>query len=344
MKRPTLLLLTVLFAPTGEEHDLVLEHRTRQVRLTAWKTQFSKELKAQTNRVGDKEVPGAWQGSIRFAVSGRGIFLEGTQKMEDAERQVFDRRYTALEFKAATWTLDGETVNREDCTGDSELNDLTVRFTRGEDGFVAGFPKEENADDELLDGLQTEFPWTAYLPDGPVEVGDEWDIDAQALEAALDLGLDLPVEFDSDDGDKVWLRSRQQGHADIQGEVKATLKKIEEVDGHSLAAIALEVELEILEDATDRHREQLVLPDTGSQRSELNSCESKRVMEGGGLLVWDLTDNCPGRLLLQLTATETETIQITEYDDGQEQELEVIRSYACKRRHDLLIEAKEPGD
>ena len=344
MKRPTLLLLTVLFAPTGEEHDLVLEHRTRQVRLTAWKTQFSKELKAQTNRVGDKEVPGAWQGSIRFAVSGRGIFLEGTQKMEDAERQVFDRRYTALEFKAATWTLDGETVNREDCTGDSELNDLTVRFTRGEDGFVAGFPKEENADDELLDGLQTEFPWTAYLPDGPVEVGDEWDIDAQALEAALDLGLDLPVEFDSDDGDKVWLRSRQQGHADIQGEVKATLKKVEEVDGHSLAVIALEVELEIQGDSTDLLRERLVVHGSESQGSELQSSETKRVMGGGGLLVWDLNDNCPGRLLLQLTATETETLHITERSNGQERELEVIRSYACQRRHDIWVEAKESGD
>ena len=57
-----------------------------------------------------------------------------------------------------------------------------------------------------------------------------------------------------------------------------------------------------------------------------------------------MTEKNSGRLLLQLTATETETIQITEYDDGQEQELEVIRSYACKRRHDLLIEAREPGD
>ncbi|MAG62712.1 hypothetical protein CMO84_04240, partial [Candidatus Woesearchaeota archaeon] len=120
--------------------------------------------------------------------------------------------------------------------------------------------------------------------------------------------------------------------------------KVEEVDGHSLAVIALEVELEIQGDSTDLLRERLVVHGSESQGSELQSSETKRVMGGGGLLVWDLNDNCPGRLLLQLTATETETLHITERSNGQERELEVIRSYACQRRHDIWVEAKESGD
>ncbi|MDP6384890.1 MAG: hypothetical protein QGI93_01725, partial [Planctomycetota bacterium] len=81
MSRPTLLLLTFLLAPVGEEHELVLEHRTGQVRLMAWNTMLSKDLKSQTNRVGDEEFSAASPGAIGFAVSGRGIFLDATRKM-----------------------------------------------------------------------------------------------------------------------------------------------------------------------------------------------------------------------------------------------------------------------
>ncbi|GEM_PF-6693208 len=344
MKTPLLLCLAIsLSAP----HDLTSKHEKGQVRRTSFSFEEERSMVEMSATVNGEEQP-AMEGMSHIQTSsGSGLFVDSTTRVEDSECMAFERVYEELEYNASLEVDNpfGEGMS-EVPSFESELEGMTVRFTRDDGDFVAEFPEEDAGDEELLEDLVGELPWDNFLPAGSVEDEAEWEIESETFFQTLDLGGDLSFEADEEGALSSAMASDNDGDADYSGEVTATLISVSEVDGRMMAKISLEVDASKLEDNTESARAQMEergQPDDapeGALMPELESMEVEIAYEGEGTLMWDVEGGYLVSLEMELELEASQTMEMFLEFGGQTMEIEQVMAFEGKHSIEVEVEVE----
>lgn len=128
----------------------------------------------------------------------------------------------------------------------SDLEGETVLFVWDEDEeeCVASFEDSE-ADEDLLEELEEDMDLRGFLPEGEVEEGDSWELEASEMERLLSLGGDLHFETgDEEEGEEADDLNRAWDDAleNLEGTITCTYSGDSEVDSRMVAAITIEAE------------------------------------------------------------------------------------------------------
>jgi hypothetical protein len=212
------------------------------------------------------------------------VVLDTTVAVEDGRVTKLQREFVTIGAESASeFTHEGGGDSHE-AEADSDLEGETVTF-EWDDDEQAYDVSSEDADDDLLEHLTYDLDLGLFLPDGTVEEEDEWEIDLDLFKTAVAPWKHLKLEWERD-GEIVHLEASEdeadtQNERSEEGELTATYKGTREVDGVTLAMIALEGELEILTSMHSTHD----LQHGGS--SELDM-ESTTIQTIEGEVLWNL--------------------------------------------------------
>ena len=145
-------------------------------------------------------------------------------------------------------TLSGETTESsggEDTTRERssplEGKKVTFSWDSDEEDYDVAFASGEG-DRALLDGLQEDMDWRAFLPSGDVTADESWDVDATALAAVLRPGGNVKLKVS--EGDDPASEMGAEFAENLSGDVTAAYRGTREVDGIELAVIAIESKVE----------------------------------------------------------------------------------------------------
>jgi len=158
----------------------------------------------------------------------------------------------------------------------SDLEGRSVSFELGldEQGEYAVDWERNPGEDELLDDLVEDMDLRAFLPAGEVEEGDAWDVPVSAWRLLSRPGGVEPV---ADDRSEIEERLARELRENLEGEIGARFLGRREVDGATVAVVALEVALA---------SEARVPVPTGDE-AEVHQA-LRRTEELEGELLWDL--------------------------------------------------------
>jgi hypothetical protein len=161
--------------------------------------------------------------------------------------------------------------------------------------------------EEVLLRLDEDLDLRALLPAAPVAPGGSWSVPAAQLVGVFAPAGRLDLRFDAKRTRMNLLRTLRCGLAgnygeffggESKGQCKLKLASVAEQQGHSLATIELEVEIENQVDQRDLQQAQL----TGPELVSGYKCTRAPVtwgFQGKGQLVWDLTAHRAASLALQ---------------------------------------------
>jgi len=210
-------------------------------------------------------------------------------------RRTFDAVSSTGSFAMEMEMMPGGGQTR-DITASSELEGKTVTFSWDEDdeGFGVEWYESEG-DDKLLEGLTEDMDLRILLPDSAVEEGDTWEIDVQQLASIVAPGgnLSLVPEMDEDMGGMPGMEGMGSGMADMVGEnlegtATAEYKGTQEVDGVTVAVIALTLDIESTNDMTEKVTEQMgQMPDEVGEVS-VEYMDVELDIEAEGTLFWNI--------------------------------------------------------
>lgn len=186
------------------------------------------------------------EGKARLVVVDRYVEVDGGRVLAlERTYEEFEREnHSEFEHEATSMDTDGVATN--------ELDGLTVRFTWNADdeAYVAAC---NEAEDEWLEQLEADRDYAALLPDGEVDAGDEWTIDAETFQTLTRPLEDLPLDWETEqDGDTVGETiedeevaepDETEEHEELTGEITARFDGMREIDGREFAVIALKGEL-----------------------------------------------------------------------------------------------------
>ena len=187
-----------------------------------------------------------------------------------------------------------------DLDGSSELADTTVVFTWNEDDgeFGLAFDEDEDADEELLEGLTEDMDLRCLLPEGEVDVDASWRVDVERLVDVLAPGGNLKILPDMDDVDAPMMGGPNPGMnnlSDLWGEVDgtamATYLGTREADGVTVAVISIKVEISGANDLTEQLQEDAdnaEAPEGMDMEMIYDSADAEFEIEGEGELLWNV--------------------------------------------------------
>jgi len=191
--------------------------------------------------------------------------------LEDSELIVFTDEYLAVDGGRGTRvartfdTLEDsstQTVSMPDgeggeevAEGESELTGTTIVFSWDEDeeAYTSAFGEDEEADEDLLEGLEGDADFLFMFPGEEVEIGDSWEVEAKVFtlisSPSGDLKIDSEDEADDDDD------FGEQFEDNLSGEFDVTLESIEDgvakVVFEGVVDTEIELERETPEDAPE---------------------------------------------------------------------------------------------
>jgi hypothetical protein len=190
----------------------------------------------------------------------------------------------------------------------NELTGSTVQFTwdaKAQD-YVAS-AKEGELESEWLEELQFELDFRALLPRGEVAVGDEWEVDAEALRAMLRIDRQLPLDwtrsFDGEEQEQSEEEEEPDEKESTDGELVARFEGLREVDGLELAVIRLAGEYE-----TTSSAERSVESEQGTQSTVSQTTIS---VEIEGECLWNLAGGHFHSCALEAQTSSTTEADIT---------------------------------
>ena len=184
-------------------------------------------------------------------------------------------------------------------TASSELEGTTVTFKwdADEEEYVIAFTDGEG-DKDLLEGLTADMDFRSLLPDGEVDVDDEWGVDISAFTAVMAPGGDLKLISEEVESGMMGMNSELGSTSDwfsedVEGEVTATFTGTRESDdGVALAVIEITVEIENAVDMTDMVMESMddaeLPPEV--QGMEIDHMDIEVAVEAEGTLMWNLEE------------------------------------------------------
>lgn len=291
----------------------------------------------------DSGMPGDMQQEKSRTFSG--TFTDTILRASDGEVSSFSRTYADLEDETSA-SMSGPMGDQNmDSWGESDLDGLTVLFTKeAGGGFVATFPEDESGDDELLEGLEALLPWAEFLTDENVKIDDEWNIEPFALWNALNLGGNLSFVSNGDEG---MLMSQDaaaaSGHSlrdamTVDGEITASLISIE--DG--IANFTLALEVDVVQDLSEAMRalaeEQIGNAPDGAMMPDIETLEDAREYEGEGTVLWHIDGGYMVSMELSLEFTETQSM-VMSMSMGPD-EMSIDQTLTSEGETELLVEVE----
>ena len=153
--------------------------------------------------------------------------------------------------------------------------------------------------EEALAGLREDLGARSLMPAKAVAEGDTWNLPPAVLEDLLAPGGHLGHDF-GEANDPLIARSLGQGvGANLQrafggnesGTLKAQWVRSEEVEGRSLAVIALEFEAEVSNDIAELVNEERAVSELASGQETLTAILTVG-FKGSGFVRWDLAAGC----------------------------------------------------
>ena len=246
----------------------------------------------------EEELPEAG-GTHRMTLEVRDELLGVTDATITKLRRTFGEISSASSFRVDPGTGEVGDYGVE-CA--SALVDKPVVFTWDEDAedYALAFDEEaKGGDTDLLEGLEFDMDFRAFLPDGVVEEGDDWDLDAALLRLLFAPGGDVHPVPESWVGGSLFtvptativassLANLYECSAgETKGDVKATYDGTTEVEGDVLATIRIDVDATLVHDKTARFQAfgAKVMGDEGNDELTL---EDEVDIEGRGVLLWDV--------------------------------------------------------
>jgi hypothetical protein len=182
----------------------------------------------------------------------------------------------------------------------SELEDAVVRFEWNEERqeYDRSFEEGGTGVEEHLNHLEPEADFLAFLPQGPVDKDDAWEVDASALGRVFAPGGDLRltpaslgdepyVEMEMPPMIGAAITSLAQSGSAWEGTIKAKYAGAAEEDGVRLGRIELEVDATAEVDLTDLYARSVesLGQDFGFTFDEMRL---RWKLSGRGHLLWDL--------------------------------------------------------
>ncbi|HJM55866.1 MAG TPA: hypothetical protein QF446_00930 [Planctomycetota bacterium] len=344
MKAPILISLALFL---GNSHDLSVKHEKGQVQRTSFTFEEQRTLSEMSSTVNGENQGELDDMQHEQSYEASGVFVDRTVGSTDSKRTVFDREYEELGLEMAVQITPpfGESVD-EEASGESDLEGETVRFTwdADEEDFSPAFPEGEGGDEDLLEGLEAEFPWASYLPEEGVDTDDEWDIAPEVLIQTIEVGGDMSMTNDGE-GMLGSAMSEVSGGRDGEygGEMTATLVGVNEVDGRDQAEISIEVDVSLVQDNTEIARADMQESDDfpeGAVVPDLESMVIETTYEGEGTLVWDVEGGYLVSLELELELEFTHTIQLLVEFGGQSMDIEQIMTFEGERSMSIEVEVE----
>jgi len=180
--------------------------------------------------------------------------------------------------------------------GLSRLKGKSVMFTWVPDDAVFGryFDAADGVEEDLKD-MREDLDLRAFLPGDPVDLGDSWSVPPGAMGDAFSPCGMLSFDFSKSKNISLarTLRLGTGGHlfelfkGDVAGEVTATLASVEEVEGSSVAVVAVKWDMSTNSDLTDLARRNRAV-DEMQFKKQLVGMTVGLALEGEGSFRWDL--------------------------------------------------------
>lgn len=312
---PTLLCAAAALSGVSPEPH----YATHEVHQTTFSVESSSTLVEMTALMNGEEGPGMPDMEREDAYSLAGQFRDTITRVDEDELAAFDRDYEQLERATSSRMSDPMMGDLDESSEEeSPLDELSVHFTRGEQGFVPSFPEDSSEDEELLEGLTGPLPFAALLPDGAVDPGDEWELPASAIWDFIEPGGDLSfrdpaVQEDLPEG--IMKVDASNFPAELDGDTTASLVEVKELDGVRHAVISLTIEITRFQDLTDMMGAQETgspedLPE-GAVIPDIDSLEVEQSLEGEGTLLWNLEEGVATSLEISLDSARTEIMRLS---------------------------------
>jgi len=219
-------------------------------------------------------------------------------KAEDSRVLVLERTYNELGGDVALsmeHPMQGPVEQEMASISDLEGTTVIFHWNAEEEVYEAEF-SEDNADEdeELLEGLDQDMDFVAFLPDGPVSVDDSWSFPASAISSVLAPGgylSMLPEEVSAEMESSAGLDfSRQLG--DLEGDCTATYTGSKKTDEGVMAFISLTIEAsstrditEFMAEAVRNSAEQLK---AANMEQEIQSADASFEFDLTGELIWNV--------------------------------------------------------
>lgn len=184
---------------------------------------------------------------------------------------------------------DGEEHTMED-PGESDLEGTTVVFTwdADEETYVPSF-LDEDGDEDLLEDLEFQGYLWDVLPDGEVEEGDRWEVDATFFDVLSEPCGDLHFVLESEDGEDEDDDWGEQFNDNLEGEFYVTFAGTRDEDGVQVAVFTLEAEV-----STEIVKEEEIDDEIqGESISGTTSSTFSFDFEMEGELLWNIAANRP---------------------------------------------------
>lgn len=210
------------------------------------------------------------------------------------------RNYEALEGQVDLEGSAGGESGTEQTEMESDLVGTTVVWSWNPttSAFDRSFEGSAKADAKRLENLTEDMDLRALLPEGEVEVGASWEIDAKALSDLLWAGgmVEKPAEDGADEGpdfeELFGDVSPEELLAQIfAGKVKATYAGSSEVEGRKIGRVTLEAKVESDTDFAEligRAIEAMAAESGEDVQVDMNTASVAVRYDGEGELLWDL--------------------------------------------------------
>lgn len=265
-------------------------------------------------------------------------FTDVYESMADGQPSRMQRTFETIKID-----ISGETVmdmmgeTQEETLageGSSALEGMTVLFNLKDGEYQKTWPKDEEGNDELLEGLVEDVSLRTLLPTEEVAEGESWDIEPKALIELLAPGGNLSMDLEMTGGDDamnmgpdadMMSNMREMLSGELEGTFTGKLSGYREVEGARLAVIELEIELDCTTDMVDLFREQMEesLPPEAGIEMDVSSVDVSYVFEGSGELLWDASNGHMAGLTMEAETAMSMEMIIGMDAGGQQMDMEM---------------------
>lgn len=295
-----LALLALVARSDGNRPRLGFHPEPGRTFVRSFREETSFRAESLVQRIGETELPGPTP-DLEGSSSRELVAADTFGELEGGRPTALERHFETVagEIRIDAELEGAEEEHREDL--ECALEDARVAFAwdADEERYEARLVDGEDGAEELVGGLREDLDLRALLPSDSVAEGDRWSVEGDALRALFAPGGALALRFGYEpDGPFELLAIEDlaaaatsarlcENAAAPDGELALEWKGMRQVDGRSVAVIALELEATLEEDASPAFERLLDASGIETEREEL-ALRTSFTITGKGELTWDL--------------------------------------------------------